>query len=85
MSKKQASKLSVMEGKGTCALMLIGSSQGQLQSLHASKEGSRVLSSGLQQLLHQYAHLFAIPKGLSPLQMHDHNIPLIDETQPVKI
>ena len=85
MTKKQAAKLCVMEGKGTCALMLTGSSQSQLQSLYASKEGSRVLPPDLQHLLNQYAHLFAIPTGLPPPRTHDHSISLTDETQPVKI
>ena len=79
MTKKQAAKFCVMEGKGTYALMFTGSSQGQLHSLHTAKEGFRVLPPDLQHLLNQYAHLFAIPTGLPPFQTHDYSI------RPVKI
>ena len=38
MTKKQASKLTTLDGKGTCSLLLTDSSQGSLQSLQLDKE-----------------------------------------------
>ena len=85
MTRKQASKLSFFDGKGPCAMLLTGNSQSSLHSLQLNVEGSRTLPGDLQQLLVQYSHLFEIPTGLPPIRNHDHTIPLIAGSQPVKL
>ena len=51
MTKKQTSKLTTLDGKGTCSLLLTGSSQGSLKSLQLDKEPQQSYPPDLQQLL----------------------------------
>ena len=56
-----------------------------MMSVHVTGEADEVSVLQLQELLQQYASLFKEPKGLSPKRTHDHQIPLKDSTQVVKI
>ncbi|XP_044489062.1 uncharacterized protein LOC123213655 [Mangifera indica] len=58
--------------------------QAHLYELHVSEEGSFEWPE-LNQLLEQYEHIFAEPKGLPPERFQDHQIILLEGSQPVNL
>lgn len=62
-------------------------SQGYLCLISAESEESKVVAqpvvSAIQTLLEEYKDTFAEPVGLPPQRNHDHNIPLVQGSQPV--
>ena len=63
-------------------MLLIGVSEGQLQSVETNTEQ---LPMELQQLLQAYSSIFKIPRGLPPVRVQNHKIPLLDESQSIRI
>ena len=84
-SKKQVSKLSRISNKGVFTLLCSESSLLQLELLSLSKSLGREQQWELQTLLDQFESLFDTPTGLPPKRSHDHQIPLKDESQIVKL
>ena len=82
MSKKQVTKIGNQAGTGVCAMLLSGTLSGQLP--RAEKKTDH-LPLELQQLLQAYSSIFEIPQGLPPMRAHDHKIPLLDESQSIRI
>lgn len=76
-------QLRVLHGEGevnfTHALIELQVAQEDVQDQTAN------LPSGIQQLLHRFADVFAEPTGLPPSRQYDHRIPLIPGARPVSL
>ena len=84
-SKKELAKLSYAAGKGTCTMIVTEQPTLQLGVSMKNKELDQEALRELQGVLDHFHILFEEPKGLPPRRQHDHQIPLKDETQIVKI
>ena len=81
--KKQLSKLPV--NKSASILFFVEGLSLQLMSRNVSETSNELATIQLQELLQQYAQLFEEPTGLPFKRDHDHQIPLTDDKQVVKI
>ena len=72
-------------GKGLYSLVFIEQPLLQLSDKVLNKALDPVSSWELQSLLCRFTILFDVPIGLPPLKSHDHQIPLKDEHQIVKV
>ena len=84
-SKNQMSKLSKASSKGVLTMLISESSLLQLELPTLSDTLDQQQQWELQVLLQQYASLFETPTSLPPKRSHDHEIPLKDEGQVVKL
>ena len=53
--------------------------------MQSAKISSEDLLVDLQQLLQDHSSVFEIPRGLPPVRVHDHKIPLLDESYSIRI
>ena len=84
-SKKQLAKMSKAVDRGTCTMLMTVQSSLQWGVAVTNKALSPTAVEELYRLLDQFSVLFEEPSGLPPRRKHDHQIPLKDETQVVKI
>ena len=80
-TKKQAARL-CNTVRGTCTLLMTSVTP---TANGIDSDAGHSLPLELQQLLSQFGKVFEVPIGLPPRRKHDHKIPLLDESQTVKL
>lgn len=79
VSRGRFSKCMSLAGNGPCLMLLTSCDQTVLTLQSVSSPPK------LQKLLGDFEDLFQVPTLLPPPRFHDHKIPLVDESQVVKI